>query len=189
MGIEFQFCKTKKKFWKSVLQQSKNNLGFPRGSVVKNPPVSVGDAGSNPGFRRSPGGRNGNSPSYSCLGTSIDRGAWWVEVHGVTKSWTWLSIHTQQHCWTVHLKMIQMVKEINSEYSLEGLLLKLKLQYFDHLMWRANSLEKTLMLGKIEGKRRGGWQRMRWLESITNSMDINYTNPRRQWRTEKPGIL
>ena len=81
--------------------------------------------------------------------------AWWVEVHGVTKSWTWLSIHTQ-HCWTVHLKMVQMVKEINSEYSLEGLLLKLKLQYFDHLMWRADSLEKTLMLGKTEGMRRKG---------------------------------
>ena len=59
------------------------------------------------------------------------------------------------------------------EYSLEGLMLKLKLQYFGHLMRRADSLEKTLMLGKIEGKRRRGWQRMRWLDSITNSVVMN----------------
>ena len=60
---------------------------------------------------------------------------------------------------------------MNSEYSLEGLLLKLKLQYFGHLMQRTDSLEKTLMLGKIKGKRRRGWQRMRWLDNIANSMD------------------
>ena len=67
-----------------------------------------------------------------------------------------------------------MLKEINpAEYSLEGLMLKLKLQYFGHLMKRADLLEKTLMLGKTEGKRRRGWQRMRWLESITNSVDMN----------------
>ena len=63
-------------------------------------------------------------------------------------------------------------KEINPEYSLEGLLLKLKLQYFGHLMRRANSLEKTLMLGKIEGRRKRGQKRMRWLDSITDSMDM-----------------
>ena len=63
-------------------------------------------------------------------------------------------------------------EEINPEYSLEGLVLKLKLQYFDHLMQRADSLKKTLMLGKIEGRRRRGWQRMRWLDAITNLMDI-----------------
>ena len=63
-------------------------------------------------------------------------------------------------------------KEINPEYSLEGLMLKLKLQYFDHLMGRADSLEKTLMLGKIEGRRRGR-QRMRWLDSITDSIDMS----------------
>ena len=66
-----------------------------------------------------------------------------------------------------------ILKEINSEYSLEGLMLKLKLQYFGHLMWRANSLEKTLMLGKTEGRRKRGQQRMRWLDSITDSMDMN----------------
>ena len=62
---------------------------------------------------------------------------------------------------------------MNSEYSLEGLLLKLKLQYFGHLMQRTDSLEKTLMLGKIKGKRRRGWQRMRWLDNIANSMDMS----------------
>ena len=65
-----------------------------------------------------------------------------------------------------------ILKEINPEYSLEGLMLKLKVQYFGHLMPRANSLEKTLMLGKIEGRRRG-WQRMRWLDGITDSMDMS----------------
>ena len=66
-----------------------------------------------------------------------------------------------------------ILKEINPEYSLEGFMLKLKLQYFGHLMGRANSLEKSLMLGKIEGGRRRGRQRMRWLDSITDSMDMS----------------
>ena len=66
-----------------------------------------------------------------------------------------------------------ILKEINPEHSFEGLLLKLKLQYFGHVMGRDDSLGKTLMLGKIEGKRRRGWQRMRWLDSITNSKDMN----------------
>ena len=72
-------------------------------------------------------------------------------------------------------KEIQPVhpEEINPEYSLEGLMLKLRLQYFGHLVQRANTLEKILMLGKIEGKRRRGWRRMRWLDSITNLMDMN----------------
>ena len=65
----------------------------------------------------------------------------------------------------------------------------LTLQYFGHLMWRADSLEKTLMLGKIESKRKRGWQRMRWLDSISDSMDINLSNSGIQWRTEEPGVL
>ena len=75
--------------------------------------------------------------------------------------------------WTARRPNQSILKEINSEYSLEGLILKLKLQYFGHLMQRADTLEKTLRLGKIEGKRRRGWQRMRRLASITNSMDMN----------------
>ena len=66
-----------------------------------------------------------------------------------------------------------ILKEINPKYSLEGLMLKLKLQYFSHLMWKANSLEKTLMLGKTEGRRRRGWPRMRWLDDITDSMNMS----------------
>ena len=81
-----------------------------------------------------------------------------------------------------------ILKEIIPEYSLAGLMLKLKLQYLGHLMWRVDSLEKTLMLGKIEGKRRRGQQRMKWLDSMTDSMDINGRS-RRQWGTGKPGVL
>ena len=68
---------------------------------------------------------------------------------------------------------MSILKEISPEYSLEGLMLKLKLQCLGHLMQRADSLEKTLMLGKTEGRRRRGWQRMRWLDGITNSMDMD----------------
>ena len=74
--------------------------------------------------------------------------------------------------WTVRRSNQSILKEINSEYSLQGLMLKLKLQYFGHLMRRADSLEKTLMLGRTEGRRRRGRQRMRWLDGITDSMDM-----------------
>ena len=75
--------------------------------------------------------------------------------------------------WIARRSNQSILKEMNPEYSLEGRMLKLKLQYFGHLMWRTDSLEKTLMLGKIEGGRRRGWQRMRWLDGITNAMDMN----------------
>ena len=77
--------------------------------------------------------------------------------------------------WTARRSNRFILKEISPEYSLEGPMLKLKLQYFDHLMQRTDSLEKTLMLGKIEGGRRRGWQRMRWLDGITNSMDMSFS--------------
>ena len=80
--------------------------------------------------------------------------------------------------WTARRSNQSILKEINLDYSLEGLLLKLKLQYFGHLMQRAYSLEKTLMVGKTEGRRRRGWQRMRWLDSIINSMDMNLSKLR-----------
>ena len=75
--------------------------------------------------------------------------------------------------WTERRSNQSILKEISPEYSLEGLMLKLKLQYFGHLMWRTDPLEKTLMLGKIEGGRRRGRQRLRWLHGITDSMDMN----------------
>ena len=75
--------------------------------------------------------------------------------------------------WTSRRFNQSILKEISPGCSLEGLMLKLKLQYFGHLMWSADSLEKTLMLGKIEGRRRRGQQRMRWLDGITNSMDMS----------------
>ena len=75
--------------------------------------------------------------------------------------------------WTARRSSQSILKEISPECSLEGLMLKLKLQYFGHLMWKADSFEKTLMLGKIEGRRRRGWQRMWWLDGITDSMDMS----------------
>ena len=77
--------------------------------------------------------------------------------------------------WTARRSNPSILKEISPEFSLEGLILKLKLQYFGHLMWRTDSLEKTLMLGKIEGRKRRGWQRMRWLDGITDSMDMSFS--------------
>ena len=77
--------------------------------------------------------------------------------------------------WTAKRSNQSIIKEINPEYSLEGLMLKLKLQYFGHLTQRGDSLEKTLMLGKIEGRKRRGQQRMRWLDGITDAMNLNFS--------------
>ena len=78
--------------------------------------------------------------------------------------------------WTTRRSNQSILKEISPEYSLEGLMLKLKLQYFGHLMRKTDSLEKTLMLGKVEGRRRRGRQRMRWLDGVTDSMDMSLSN-------------
>jgi len=107
---------------------------------------------------------------------------WWVVVGLGHFSRQWcLSWDLEDDCWrrllrvpwTARRSNQSILKEISPEYSLEGLMLKLKLQYFGHLMWRTDSLEKTLMLGKIEGRRRRGRQRMRWLDGITDSMGMN----------------
>ena len=91
--------------------------------------------------------------------------------------------------WVARRSNQSILKEVNPEYLLEELMLKLKFQSFGHLMRRANSLEKTLILGKIEGKKRRGWQRMLWLDSITDSVAWFWAHSRRLWRTEEPGVL
>ena len=106
---------------------------------------------------------------YGCESWTIKK----AECQRIDAFELWFWIRLLRVPWTTRRSNQSILKETNPEYSLEGLMLKLKLQYSGHLMQRADSLEKTLMLEKIEGKRRRGWQKMRWFDSITNSMDMN----------------
>ena len=117
-----------------------------------------------------------NSQSYGfshshvwCVSWTIKKAECWRT--DVFELWCWRRLLRAP--WTARRSNQSILQEISPEYSLEGLILKLKLQYFGYLMWRAKSLDKTLMLGEIEGRRRSGRQRMRWLKGITDSMDMS----------------
>ena len=106
---------------------------------------------------------------YGCENWAIKKAEYWrIDTFEL---WCWRKL--LRVLWTARRFNQSILKEISPGCSLEGLMLKLKLQYFGHLMQRADSLENTLMLGKIEGRRRRGWQRMRWLDGITDSVDIS----------------
>ena len=100
--------------------------------------------------------------------------------------WCWRLLRVP---WTAGRSNQSILKDISPEYSLKGLMLKVKLQYFGHLMQRTDSFEKTLMLGKIEGRRRKGQQRMRWLDGITDSMHMSWASSGSWWWTGKPSVL
>ena len=105
---------------------------------------------------------------YRCETWNLKDGHWRIDAFEL---WCWRRLLRVP--WTAERSIQSILKEINPEYSLEGLILKLKLQYFGQLMRRANLLEKTLLLEKTEGRRRSGWQRRRWLDGITDSRDMS----------------
>ena len=127
----------------------------------------------------------GDVDMYGCDSWTIKKAEHWrIDAFEL---WCWRRLLKVP--WTARRSNQSILKATSPRCSLEGLMLKLKLQYFGHLMWRTDSLEKTLMLGKIEGRRRRGRQRMRWLDGITNSMDMGWVDSETWWWTGRPGVL
>ena len=122
---------------------------------------------------------------YGCESWTVKKAECWRT--DAFELWCWRRLLRVP--WTARRSNLSILEEISSEYSLEELMLRLKLQYFGHLMQRTYSLGKTLMLGKIEGGKRRRWQSMRWLDGITDLMDMSLINSGSGWQTEKPGVL
>ena len=120
---------------------------------------------------------------YGCENLTISKAE--HQIIDAFELWCWRRLLRVP--WTARRSNQSILKVISPEYSLKGLMLKLKLQYFGHLMWRTNSLEKTLMPGKIEGRRRREWQTMKWLDDITDLMAWVWARSGSWWKTGKPG--